>query len=256
MKGRVCVAVLGCLLLSHVAQSQPGPGAFYARATVGVATQSMNELRDANKLAETSYHQLGAVGNIREFGAAGPIGAEAGVILSGLFSVGAGMTHQRSVAKGKFLGGTASAQTVILEESITMLTANAAYWLPRAPGIFVGANLGFGFARQHLGTGFLDEADPSLNETTTGDWDQHGVVGGVFAGCELVLKGPAHLSFKGGYQVADMGEMKGSQTTRYANGSAPTVERGPITDPNGRKIGSDFSGSYFGVGLGARFGRK
>jgi hypothetical protein len=252
--GIPCVVV--ALLLSQIpAFAQPPASPTYIRGSVGVATQSLKDWNDAIEEQEQFLRSVGApVNSWDKLGAGFPVWIEVGSRISNTVSLGVALSYQRASVNNTLGDGTGSF-TSSIDVLMTAWTGILTIWMPGAPGLFLGADVGAGFGKAKSQSHFRNFSDPTQNFDTTGDWDGKGLVAGVFGGYQHVFpaqNGAGPLVFmKLGYQFQNIGDFDGT-----ASSSTGFSRSGPPVNSSGQPMDADFSGLQLTAGFGFAFGGK
>ncbi|MGH7730309.1 MAG: hypothetical protein ACRENJ_03575 [Candidatus Eiseniibacteriota bacterium] len=242
------------------------PGKARLRAWMGFTTLALGDIngeirarRDAfmadTLVDESSWDPLG--------GAPG-VGAELEVQMTPVLSAGFGFSaHRGSIGHQALRILSIDVDTgepgeiESFDENLTVtawdLVGNVGLWVPSAPGLHFGAQLGLvrgTFQREsmYLIDAFTVEPNMQLRE---GTWKGTGVVLGAFTGYEQPLSSQLAFTSRLGYRHRKVGRLDGTEiiTDWGDQGNAREWEVGPLVDANGNRVALDIGGFYFKVGL-------
>jgi len=242
------LSVLASLALCGSAISQPAPGSFFIRGSLGYATQSLGDCNDEIDLINEGVPGSSGPKDLDNFGGVIPWGIEIGYQLNPAFSLSVGVLQQRDLLENSYTIPSESL-TLNSELALTAVTGAISYWIPNSGGFFFGADVGVGF-----GTARQDFVYRRSGTTDwSGDWSGNGLVGGAFAGYQYQSASGLLWSARTGYQLQNLGEFDGERTSSSPFGLSGS---GPPLDLNGEPMETDFSGVQFLLGIGYAFGRK
>ena len=248
MRRAAWFSMLGMLVFSAPAFSQPPAGTFFIRASAGFASQS---LEDWNDEIDTFNSQVLPSASFDNFGGAFPFGVELGYQLKPAVSLSVGVFRQSDSADNNYSDGSGSL-TVNTDVAMTAVTGAISYWPPNTHGVFLGADVGMGFGTATQDLAFRDFNDPANDFDITGDWDGDGLVAGAFLGVQHPIGTAFLLHGRLGYQFQNLGEFDGDITSpQLGSGSSP-----PINLFTGASKDTDLSGVQLLVGVGFVFGGK
>ena len=254
-----CLAavVLLLFLLAPTVSAQPAePGGYSIRASLGFATQDLGDVNDDIVDDAAMWRPLSSsLDWDDQFGEATPFGLEFGYQYSERWSWAFGFTWHKSTVEH-------SAQLDYVDpESFTTVTgevtsdyrlklldlyATAMFWVPRASGLHIGAQLGFALG----GLDFKETYDLTGSDGSfldlEGDGEGHasGLSAGAYAGYELALTPHWTISARGGYLYCNLGEMDGRIHLHGADNTGPIDQTlaGHMSNNAGEPMDFDFSG--------------
>lgn len=200
--------------------------------------------------------------NWNAFGGAPNLGLELEVQITPGISAGLGFSSQRGSRRleaVRSLDDTVNFSSLreTFEEDLRFsawdVVGTLGFWLPSAPGLHAGVQLGvvrgkFETDRTHF---FDSSSELPFQEFTRGEWKGTGVVLGAFSGYDLPLSSTLSLSSRMGYRYRNIKSPKGTlRSTLYADqGDERRWETGPLLGPGGNPLDLDLGGLYFNVGL-------
>jgi hypothetical protein len=184
-----------------------------------------------------------------------PFGLEFGYQYSERWSWAFGFTWHKStvehVAALNFVDPESGATYVgeeIEDEDLKLLDmyGTAMLWIPHAPGLHLGAQLGFAMGSLD----YVDGIDLRGNNTSfavlTGNGEANGTgfSAGLYAGYEVTVTPRLGLSARFGYVHCDLGKMEGAYRIHGTTNAGPVrgEAHGPVTDSNGETLDWDLSG--------------
>ena len=225
----------------------PTPGFFFARGSLGYATQSLSELNDAIHLNEANFRANGDDVSFESVPGAMLSGLEAGYRVTSSFSTALGLDYQQSSVEGTASGPS---ETIRRNTNLSLLNVSArlAWWPHGLKGLHVGAEGGMGFGAATESDRRRDPDDPTYIYDANGHWDANAFTAGAFAGYAHWFGPTLFLDLRAGYRHLDMKEMDGR-----LDATTGTIH-GPYTDANGKPVAFDFSGGFVSLGLGVRLG--
>jgi hypothetical protein len=258
-------------LVAAPAHAAPAPGKTTLRGWLGFTTLSLGDInsqivaqRDAF-MADTLVDE--ALWN--EMGGAPSLGLELDVQFTQKVSGGIAVSvHRSSVDHQMFRVFSLDpdtgepAETESYDERLRVsawdVVANATMWVPSAPGLHFGAQLG-------LVRGTFERDDVYHIDTNTilpdlllthGTFQGTGVVLGAFTGYEQSLTPQLSLTSRMGYRYRQIQKPLGTTyiTDFGDQGNSREWESGPLTDASGRPMSLDLGGFYFQIGLSVTLG--
>ncbi|HKQ59283.1 MAG TPA: hypothetical protein VJY35_15580 [Candidatus Eisenbacteria bacterium] len=266
---RIMLISIGILAATTAMAARPGTVTLrglggFATMTHGAINRQI-EAQRAGFLADTlledaTWNPLGGAANV---------GVELDAQVTPVVSVGLGYSAQRGSRRNE------AARTFSLDEfgepaefeefeeeprfSAWDLTGTLGLWVPSAPGLHFGAQLGvvrgtFSSQTAHLFSTFSGE----FTEQTWGTWTGTGVVAGAFTGYEQPLSSALSLSTRLGYRYRQVRHPEGMKRTLKLDESEGTSyewEQGPLLDVQGNPMKLDLGGFYFNVALSVGLSR-
>lgn len=264
--------VLGLTLLALPAPASTLPGQARLRGWLGFSTLSLDDINTQLRAERDAFMADTLVDGALwdPFGSAPTFGVEVDVRLTPLLSAGLGYgAHRSSVRHEAFRVFSLDFDTqepAELEEFDQALKLSAwdvvgtlGLWVPSAPGLHFGAQMGLVRARLesrnvHV---FSTFSAGEYTTTTTGEWSGSGVVLGAFTGYDQPLSSTLSLSSRMGYRHRKVNAPEGIVRTLTLNeneGTSYEWEAGPLADPSGRRQSIDLGGFYFNMMLSLGFG--
>lgn len=265
------VFVALCLCGATSVHAATEPGKVSLRGHVGIAALSPADINDAARAARDELLADSTVEESRwdPFGITPSLGIELEMQLTRELSFGLAFSSQHSfrrhTAVRVFSTNPATGEPAEMESIEEELRISAwdiggtlALWVPSAPGLHFGVQLGLvRGALEKEGMHFFETftAEPFL-ESTRGDWSGTGVALGAYTGYEQAVTPECALSTRIGYRVRKIGAPDGIlRTTRWGDqGNSREWSEGPPLDSDGRPMGLDLGGFYFNLGLSLGFG--
>jgi hypothetical protein len=264
---RVAAAVALLLLVASAASAQPPePGTYSFRGSLGLAKQSLGDVNDDIALDASTWGPLSSSLDWKEHGDGVPFGLEFGYQYSERWSWAFGLTwHKSTVDHAAMLDFLDTTNGVIytgpLSESQDLklldMYGTAAMWIPHAPGLHLGAQLGFAMGSVDFSDGIDLDGDDGSFLVLNGDGEGHatGFSAGLYAGYEVTVTPLVGLSARVGYLQCNLGKMDGRYQVRGTSDTGPIAGQanGSLTDSNGRTMDWDFSGLRASGGVTLRF---
>ena len=284
MRNTVGAGLLVALSLTLAAPVQATqPGRTTLRGWLGFTTLSIGDVNDQIRFERTAFLADtltdGALWD--QLGGAPSLGVELDVQLTSVVSAGIGFSSQRnSVRQEAFMvlsldefGEPAEIEDFDQELKVSTWDAvgTLGLWVPSAPGLHFGAQLGL--ARSTLTRDFVHVASAytipaEFTEFVNGRWTGTGVVLGAFTGYEHALSSRLSLTSRIGYRYRKIGGPHGivrrltldeNEGTSYEWEAGPLRHwrigpRGAPIDVEGDPVSLDLSGFYFKAGLSMGFG--
>jgi hypothetical protein len=132
-------------------------------------------------------------------------------------------------------------------------------WVPSAPGLHFGAQLGlvrgtFASDRVHVLSTF---SAGEYTEFLNGEWKGTGIVLGGFTGYDQSVTSALSISSRIGYRYRKIGSPEGilrNLTLDENEGTSYEWEAGPLLDADGQPMELELSGFYFKIGLSMALG--
>jgi hypothetical protein len=259
------IAVAEC---SHAA-AQPGQATL--RAWVGFNTLALGDINNKIKAEHDAFLADTLVDESRwdPLGGAPELGGELEVQISPTWSASLGFSRQRSSVRHEMLrvfsldpdtGEPAEIESndETLQIKAWDVVGSLIYWVPSAPGLHFGGQVGVVRATYTSDHWYLIDTNTILPDmiNTFGEFKGTGAVLGAFTGYQQSLT--PHLGFTSrvGYRYRNVDEPKGNTLlTQWGDqGNAREWEFGSLLDSTGRTMGADLSGFYFKVGLSLTIG--
>jgi hypothetical protein len=263
------IAALG-LLVAAPALAVPAPGKATLRAFVGFTTLGLGDINSQITAQRDAFMADSLVDEAlwAPMGGAPNVGGELDLQFTPTISGGIAVSvHRSSVDHQMFRvfsldpDSGEPAETESYDERIHIsawdVVANATYWVPSAPGLHFGAQLG-------LVRGTFDRDDVYHIDTNTqlpdlllthGTFKGTGAVLGAFTGYDQTIT-PQLLTTRMGYRYRQIQKPLGTTySTDFGDqGNSREWENGPLTDASGRPMSLDLGGFYFQVGISATLG--
>jgi hypothetical protein len=253
----VCLSVFAAA--TTVAQANELGKAFYLRGAGSMGTWSMGDFNDALDRDKDMFQDFGFRTGYEDIGAVLGFGFEMGVRVSSMLSVGVGFGYESNTPENSATlngildlgGGPVEVSQEVSDDyelSIWEITANVAFWVPAAPGMYLGASAG-------IGNGSLTETlfvrfdDGSFVDTfsESGEYDGSGFVGSIFGGYQHEFDSAPVLFVETGFRLRNLGTFDGS----FSSNDIGVKEDGELTDLNGEAVGDmNYSGLYLRAGVG------
>ena len=255
---------------AHAATQQ---GKTTLRGWLGFSTLALGDINDQIRsqrddfladtlLDEAKWDPLGGAPNL---------GFELEVQLTPVLSAGLGFSSQRGSRRHQaFLVYSRDPDTgepsgiESFDEDIKFsawdVVGTLGLWVPSAPGLHFGAQLGlargtFESQATHL---FDTGIELPFLQVEQGDWRGTGVVLGAFTGYEQPLSSALSLCTRMGYRYRNIRRPDGVlRTTHWGDtGNERQFEPGPLMDADGNPMELDLGGFYFNLGLSLGFGAR
>lgn len=271
--GRAASALVAGLTLLIAAQARalPSPGKATVQTWAGFATLGLGDInrqiraeRDAFRadtlVDESAWDPLGGTPDL---------GGELSVQITSVVSAGIGVNVHRSSVRHQMLrifsydpdsGEPAEIET--LDEQLRLsawdVVGTVALWVPSAPGLHFGAQVGL--VRGTYDTEVFHHIDtftaPSDLLQIQGHFQGTGAVLGAFTGYEQSLTSQIGLTTRIGYRYRQIRRPRGDTliTEIGDQGNAREWESGPLLDRTGRPMSLDLGGFYCRVGLSVGLG--
>ena len=265
--------------MAGTARSAPEPGTVSLSGRLGWTTLLLGDVNTSIRSARTAFRADTAVSDIvwDEFGGAPNLGMDVDVQITRKISAGLGFSYQRGhrrheAARAFFDTLTFDFANEQFEENPSFhawdVVGTFGLWVPSAPGLHFGLQLGFIRGTYENQTILFSETNAiSRIEFTQGSWDGTGPVLGAFTGYEQSLSGNLAFSARMGYRYRNIRRPSGlfGLTGFDDNGHYRFFMSGPMAvyridrqvDPDGELVhGSpmdlDLGGFYFNIGLSIR----
>jgi hypothetical protein len=265
---RTALSAIGMLAASTAFAAPPGTVtirglAGFATMTHGAINRQIEDQR-AEFLADTlledaTWNPLGGAANV---------GVELDAQVTPVVSVGFAYSAQRGSRRNE------AARTFSLDEfgepaefeqfqeeprfSAWDLVGTVGLWVPSAPGLHFGGQLGvvrgtFSTQTVHIFSTFSGE----FTQQTWGSWTGTGLVAGVFTGYEQPVSSALSVSTRLGYRYRQVRHPEGMLRILHLDeneGTSYEWEEGPLLDAEGNPMKLDLGGYYFNVALSVRLG--
>ena len=264
------VVVLG-LLVAAPAFAVPAPGKATLRAWMGFTTLALGDINSQIEAQRNTFAGDSLVDELmwNPLGGAPNVGGELDLQFTRTVSGGIAVNvHRSSVDHQMFRVFSLDpdtgepAETESYDERLHVsawdVTANMTYWVPSAPGLHFGAQLGLvrgTFERDdvyHLDT---NTQLPDLL-LTQGTFKGTGAVLGAFTGYDQPITPQLSLTTRMGYRYRQIQKPLGTTySTDFGDqGNTREWENGPLLDANGHPMSLDLGGFYFQIGISATLG--
>jgi hypothetical protein len=258
------LACLLCVAIPAFAAGAPGPG-LYLRAQAGFAWPMLDDVNSSIRVEQSALSTVSVGLDWEELAGGGLLAGELGYQFVPSFSLGIGLAYQKTVrdqfANILFDSGTAITSgrvTRAVEASLLSVMLTPTLWVPSAPGLHFGAQLGLGRGAY----GFTEDDDLASTDGTflVGTFDeeysQTAFTAAVFAGFDMPLSPALAITMRLGYLIGNFPDMEGTFTSSGVTEAGPFFDSGsgPITDSAGDPLEVSFNGVNLGVGLAWRFG--
>jgi hypothetical protein len=270
-------AVSGALVLVGLfaaapAQSVSLPGKAKLRAWMGFNTMPLGDINDRIRAERQAFlaDTLTDEAIWDPFGGAPGLGAELDVQINTILSAGIGFSALRGSIRQEafrvFSLDPDSGEPAELEDFDRTLKVSSwdvvgtlGLWVPSAPGLHFGAQLGLvrGTFKSDVVHIFSTFNQGEYTEFQEGEWKGTGVVLGAFTGYEQSLSSALSLTSRIGYRYRKVGSPEGVLrilTLDENEGTSYEWEHGPLLDPDGDPVSLDLGGFYFKVGLSMGLG--
>jgi hypothetical protein len=263
------------IAVAGTARSAPEPGTVSVTGRLGWTTFMLGDVDGSIRSARTAFRADTAVSDIiwDEFGGAPNLGIDVDVQLTRKISAGFGFSYQRGHRRheaARFFVDTLTGDFADeqFEENPSFhawdVVGTFGLWVPSAPGLHFGLQLGFIRGTYENQTVLFSETSAlSKIEFTQGSWDGTGPVLGAFTGYEQSLSGNLAFSVRTGYRYRNVRRPDGliGLTGFDDNGHYRSFSPGPLAvyqlDPqgdlvHGNPLDLDLSGFYFNIGVSLR----
>ncbi len=261
------------LMVATPAQALTQPGKARIRGSLGFTTLTLGDIngqirseRDAfmgdTLTDESRWDPLGGTSNL---------GVELDVQVTPVISAGIGFSsHRSSVRHEAFRIISLDAESGDVAEfedfdeelklSAWDVVGTLGLWVPSAPGLHFGAQLGlvrgrFTSERVHVINAYTLAEE--YTKTIRGQWSGTGVVLGAFTGYDQSLSPALSLSSRIGYRYRRIGSPEGivrTLTLDETEGTSYEWETGPLLDAEGKRMSLDLGGFYFNMMLSLGLG--
>jgi len=259
------------LLAAAPARPAPQPGRTTLRAWMGFSTLALGDINSRIEAQRTAFGSDTTVDELRwdPFGGAPNLGGELDVQISPKLSAGIGVDVLRSSVSHQVFrvfsldpdtGEPAEFETTDEHGTVSAwdVVGNVSMWVPSAPGLYFGAQVG-------LMRGTFTHSDVYHVETftafpdlrfTDGTFKGTGAVLGAFTGYDQALTPQLSLTTRMGYRFRQISRPLGvTYVTDWGDqGNTREWENGQLVDQNGKPMNLDLGGFYFQVGLSATLG--
>lgn len=259
------------LLVAAPSQSAPDPGKARLRVWAGFTTLTLGDINDGIRSARDEFlaDTLTDEATWDPFGGMPSVGGELDFQVTPVISAGFGVSAHRGSVRHQALrilsvdSGTGEPAEIesfdeTLEISAWDVVGTLGLWVPSAPGLHFGAQLGMvrgTFQREsvYLIDAFTIEPNMQLRQ---GTWKGTGIVLGAFTGYEQSLTSQVAFTTRLGYRIRKVGRPQGTEiiTDWGDSGNAREWETGRLLDEDGNTVELDLGGFYFKVGLSMALG--
>jgi len=269
--GALAMLIALGFLVAVPAHAVPAPGKTSLRGWMGFSTLALGDINSQIKAQRDAFMADTLVDESlwNPFGGAPSLGIELDQQLTPKVSAGLSASFQRTSVDHQVFRVFSldpdtgePAETESFDERIRIsswdVVAHATLWVPSAPGLHFGAQVG-------LVRGTCDRNDVYHIDTNTqlpdlliteGSFQGTGAVLGAFTGYEQTL-GP-QLSFmtRMGYRYRQIHRPIGTTyiTDFGDQGNTREWENGPLSDASGKPMSLDLGGFYFQIGLSTTLG--
>jgi hypothetical protein len=255
--GLVLMAVCIVAFLPVSAQSDELGKIFYIRSSGGIGYWSMEDLKNALDHDKAILQEEGIDTDYEDLGAVFGFGVEAGARVFSFISVGLSFEYEKNTLENSAggmvyfddgMGGTIWVSYDVVDDyelSIWEVQANVTFWMPPAPGLYIGASggLGSGSINEDLFLS-LESAIDSESISENGDYEGSGFVGSIFAGYQYEFTSAPLVYLEAGYRLRNLGSFDGSFSDDFKpKGELTNLDRKPVGDIN-------YSGFYVRAGVG------
>lgn len=263
--------VAASLMAAVPAHALMQPGKARLRASLGFTTLTLadinNEIEAARRafradtlVDESSWDPLGGAPNL---------GVELDVQITPVISAGIGVgAHRSSIRHNAFrvlsvdIDTGEPAEFEHYDEHVKLsswdVVGTLGLWVPSAPGLHFGAQLGMVRGTFERESWYLVESFSVVAnlQQKVGAWSGSGVVLGAFTGYELPITSQLGFSTRVGYRYRKIGRPVGTVlTTDWGDqGNSRETETGPLVDAAGNRMELDLGGFYFNVGVSMSLG--
>jgi len=236
-----CIGIVLALssLALPSAEAQP---AFYVRAGVGIASQSLGDWNDDIRNEEELLQSAGLPADFETMGPGFPIMGEIGLRITELVRVGLLVSHQWGDAKNS-LADPSGSLGIDRRASATTIAGTIAGSVGSA-GFLLGADLGVALGSAEYELHFRDFADPANDLDIDGEWDGNAFSGAVYLGFDRGVGGPSMFA-RLGYRFQNLGKLDGGYTSPQLG-----VMPGPPLNLEDQPMDTDTSGVFLLVGIG------
>jgi hypothetical protein len=244
------IAGLALILVAPPAQASADwtPG-FYVRGAFGVTDQMQSDLNDLITGDEQYFRSYGVPVQFDHFGGTPEFGGEVGYRFSETLSAGFSVMYQRKTLTNGY-ADLSGAYVDRMEAGLTEFAGNVSFWVPGAPGLFLGAQAGVGSGTFRETLNLSDYTDPTNDADIHGKWTGNGAVFGVFAGYEQAVSPVVSVFGRVGYRFRNLGHLDGTAVDLVTGDSYS----GEYQNNAGQSVNFDFSGVHAMVGLGVGLG--
>jgi hypothetical protein len=274
---RIRNAVPGALVVLGLFAAEPArpmslPGQAKLRTWFGFNTMPLSDINDRIRAERDAFlaDTLTDEATWDPLGGAPSVGVELDVQINSVVSAGIGFSALRgSVRQEAFrimsydfdTGEPAEIEDFdrTLEVSAWDVTGTVGLWVPSAPGLHFGAQLGLvrGTFKSDDVHVFSTFSAGEFTEFRNGEWKGTGVVVGAFTGYEQPLPAGLALTSRIGYRYRRIGSPEGVLrilTLDENEGTSYEWEHTPLTDAAGNPMSLDLGGFYFKVGVSMAIG--
>lgn len=267
----VMLIVVGLIGAAPV-HAEPQPGKARLTGWVGFTTLSLGDINDQTRARQAEFMADTATDEVLwdPMGGVPDLGVELNVQLTSVISAGVGFSaHRGSVRHEAFrilsydfdTGEPAEIEDFDEELKVSAwdVVGTLGLWVPSAPGLHFGAQLGlvrgtFVSDRVHVLSTF---SAGEFTEFLNGEWKGTGVVLGAFTGYDQSVTSALSITSRIGYRYRKIGSPEGilrNLTLDENEGTSYEWEAGPLLDDDGQPMELDLSGFYFKVGLSMAIG--
>jgi hypothetical protein len=261
------------LIIAVPVQAVTQPGKAKLRGSLGFTTLPLGDLNDQIRSERDAFmaDTLTDESMWDPLGGAPSLGVELDVQLTPVLSAGIGFSSNRSSVRHEAFrvisldvdtGEPAEFEDFDEELKVSAwdVVGTLGLWVPSAPGLHFGAQLGlvrgtFTGERVHVISAFSIPAE--YTETIRGRWAGTGIVLGAFTGYDQPISSALSLTSRVGYRYRRIGAPEGvvrTLTLDENEGTSYEWESGPLLDAGGDPMSLDLGGFYFKVGLGMALG--
>jgi hypothetical protein len=247
------------------------PGRVTLRGSSGFSTLALNRLNEDIIAMRDAFLADTLVEESRwdPFGGSPSFRVEIETQLTKVYSAGIGFSLQRGDVRHEafrvfstdpLTGEAAEIESIDQTPRIEAwdLVGTLGLWVPSAPGLHFGLQLGYVRGTYRTEEGHLKDTFTDLPSMSiaTGSWRGSGAVLGLYTGYERPVTSDLSISTRIGYRYRRIGRLEGlfSKTTWGDQGNEREWESGPLLDAAGRVMPLDLSGTYFDIGLSLGFG--
>ena len=261
------------LIIAVPAQAVTQPGKARLRGWLGFTTLPLGDLNDQIRSERDAFmgDTLTDESMWDPLGGAPNLGAELDVQFTPVVSAAIGFSSLRSSVRHEAFriisldletGEPAEFEDFDEELKVSAwdLVGTLGLWVPSAPGLHFGAQLGFVRGtftsdRVHVISAFSYPAE--YTEFVNGRWTGTGIVLGAFTGYDQSISSTLSLTSRIGYRHRRIGSPEGVVrilTLDENEGTSYEWEPGPLLDAAGNPMSLDLGGFYFKVGLSMGLG--
>jgi hypothetical protein len=226
----------------------PAKGATSVYGFMGYGTQALGDVNAAIEDDEAAFQGAGIPVNFETFG--GAIDFSGGVVHQVGNSIGLGVElgYQGNSIDNRYTDVSGSYSDAV-DLRIVDVTGVLQFWVPAAPGLLFGTNVGAGFGSAKDEFHLVDYNNSANDTDYVGEWSGVGLSAGAFAGYHFALGKSAQLLLHSGYRYRNLGEFSGeANSPQWGSSTAPP------SDNAGQPLDFDFSGFYTRLGFGFSFG--